>query len=66
MSAIALASAPAEPQLAVFVVIENHAGVPRHVLARAIQFVADVYPPVGVGIAWIRARFPTGDTRRYT
>jgi hypothetical protein len=62
MSVIALAGAPAEPQLAVFVVIENHAGVPRHVLARAIQTVADVYRPLGVGIAWIRAPFPAGDT----
>jgi hypothetical protein len=62
MSAVALAGVAANPQLPVFVVIENHAGVPRHVLARAIYTVADVYRPLGVGIAWIRAPFPAGDT----
>jgi hypothetical protein len=62
MSAIALAGVPTNPQLPVFVVIENHAGVPRHVLARAIHTVADVYRPLGIGIAWIRPPFPTGDT----
>jgi hypothetical protein len=58
MSAIALAGAAAEPQLPVFVVIQDHAGVPRHVLARAIQTVTDAYRPLGIGIAWIRAPFP--------
>ena len=58
MSAIALAGAPGEPQLPVFVVIQDHAGVPRHVLARAIQTVMDVYRPLGIGIAWIRAPYP--------
>ena len=62
MSAIALAGAPSEPQLPVFVVIQDHAGVPRHVLARAIQTVTDAYRPLGIGIAWIRAPFPAGDT----
>ena len=62
MSVIALAGAAAEQQLPVFVVIENHAATPRHVLARAIQTVTDVYRPLGVGIAWIRGPFPAGDT----
>ncbi len=62
MSVIALAGAAAEQQLPVFVVIENHAATPRHVLARAIQTVVDVYRPLGVGIAWIRGPFPAGDT----
>jgi hypothetical protein len=61
MSAIALAGAAAEPQLPVFVVIQDHAEVPRHVLARAIQTVTDAYRPLGIGIAWIRAPFPTPD-----
>ena len=47
MSAIAPAGAPGEPQLPVFVVIQDHAGVPRHVLARAIQTVKDAYRPLG-------------------
>jgi hypothetical protein len=61
MSALALAGAPAEPQLPVFVVFQDHVGVPRHVLARAIQTVTDVYRPLGIGIAWIRAPFSAPD-----
>jgi hypothetical protein len=60
MAAIALAGTSADAQLPVFVVIEDHAGVPRPVLARAIQTVADIYRPFGVGIAWIRQPFPAG------
>ena len=64
MSVIALAGAAAEQQLPVFVVIQNHAGAPRHVLARAIQTVTDVYRPLGVGIAWIRGPFPAVTRQR--
>lgn len=58
MSAIALAGALREPQLRAFAVIQDHAGVPRHVLAGAIQTVTDVDRPLGIGIAWIRAPYP--------
>jgi hypothetical protein len=60
MTAIALAgiSTPGESPIPVFVLIQNQARIPREVLGRAIQVVADAYRPLGIGIAWIEQPAP--------
>lgn len=65
MTAIALAGIGTSggSPIPVFVVIQNQAGVPRQVLGRAIQVVADAYRPLGIGIAWIEQPVPASAAR---